>query len=80
MTHMLMGVGPTALLLEGGYNLTATADCTEACLRVMMGESPQRLPPRFPAHPQPMQAIHQAIQIQVKTLCQFVRLCGCLCM
>eukprot|EP00884_Botryococcus_braunii_P020661 jgi/Botrbrau1/7279/Bobra.0318s0016.1 len=40
MTQMMVKLGPTALFLEGGYNLKATAECTEACLRVMMGEPP----------------------------------------
>ncbi|KAI8463818.1 MAG: hypothetical protein J3K34DRAFT_388866, partial [Monoraphidium minutum] len=40
MTAALMRVAPVALLLEGGYNLAATAAATEACVRVLMGEAP----------------------------------------
>lgn len=43
MTAMLKAVAPTVLLLEGGYNLMATALSLEACLRVLLGESPPRL-------------------------------------
>jgi hypothetical protein len=37
MTRDLMVVAPVALLLEGGYNLSATAVATEACVRVLLG-------------------------------------------
>jgi len=39
MTEQLAAAAPTTLLLEGGYNLTATAGATEACVRVLMGEA-----------------------------------------
>lgn len=42
MTEQLAALAPVALLLEGGYNLSATAAATEACVRVLMGE---RAPP-----------------------------------
>ncbi|GLC33818.1 hypothetical protein PLESTM_000122800 [Pleodorina starrii] len=41
---MLSALAPTVMLLEGGYNLTATAAATEACLRVLLGEPPAPLP------------------------------------
>lgn len=44
-TAMLGQVAPLVLLLEGGYNLTATASATEACMRVLLGEAPAPLPP-----------------------------------
>lgn len=46
MTAELLPIAPTVLLLEGGYNLLATALSTEACLRVLLGEEPQQLLPR----------------------------------
>lgn len=49
MTSMLKDIAPLVLLLEGGYNLKATASATEACLRVLLGEKPGCLPgPRIP--------------------------------
>lgn len=44
MTAMLQPVAPLAVLLEGGYNLSATAAATEACLRVLLGQRPPALP------------------------------------
>ncbi|KAL0033146.1 hypothetical protein WJX79_005419 [Trebouxia sp. C0005] len=44
MTAMLQPIAPLAVLLEGGYNLSATAAATEACLRVLLGERPAALP------------------------------------
>ncbi len=44
-TAMLGQVAPLVLLLEGGYNLTATASATEACMRVLLGEAPAPLSP-----------------------------------
>ena len=41
----LAAVAPTVLLLEGGYNLEATAAGVEACARVLLGERPPRLAP-----------------------------------
>ncbi|KAJ9505546.1 hypothetical protein QJQ45_011854 [Haematococcus lacustris] len=50
MTALLKPVAPLVLLLEGGYNLSATAASTEACLRVLLGEAPPCLPgPRHPS-------------------------------
>ncbi|KAL0025680.1 hypothetical protein WJX77_003831 [Trebouxia sp. C0004] len=44
MTAMLQPIAPMTVLLEGGYNLSATAAATEACLRVLLGERPAALP------------------------------------
>ncbi len=44
MTAALKAVAPIVLLLEGGYNLAATASATEACLRVLLGQSAPPLP------------------------------------
>ena len=44
MTAMLQPVAQLAVLLEGGYNLSATAAATEACLRVLLGQRPPALP------------------------------------
>ncbi|KAL3136994.1 hypothetical protein ABBQ32_006589 [Trebouxia sp. C0010 RCD-2024] len=44
MTAMLQPIAPLAVLLEGGYNLSATAAATEACLRVLLGQRPPVLP------------------------------------
>ncbi|KAL6765253.1 hypothetical protein V8C86DRAFT_1034492 [Haematococcus lacustris] len=63
MTQMLLGIGPLVLLLEGGYNLAATAECTAACIRVQLGEQPPDLPPG----PQ-QQMSSQAKQALVATL------------
>jgi hypothetical protein len=43
MTALLQPVAPVVLLLEGGYNLAATAASVEACVRVLLGEPPARL-------------------------------------
>lgn len=61
MTSLLKGVAPMVVLLEGGYNLTATAASVEATLRVMLGEAPPALPGRRAPSTQGMAAIKQAI-------------------
>ena len=43
MTALLQPIAPICLLLEGGYNLAVTAVSVEACVRVLLGEAPQRL-------------------------------------
>ncbi len=40
LTAMLCNIAPVAMLLEGGYNLRATAACVEACVRALLGEHP----------------------------------------
>ena len=65
MTHMLSAVAPLAGLLEGGYNLQATAAGCEAVLRVLLGQ-------KVPAFSRPavpctagLMAIQQVIKTQV---------------
>ena len=48
---MLKMVAPLAVLLEGGYNLTATAASVEQVLRVLLGERPATL--KTPPTPTP---------------------------
>lgn len=66
MTAMLGAVAPLAVLLEGGYNLTATAAGCEAVLRVLLGAKP----PRFakPAVPctAALMALQQVVAVQVR--------------
>ncbi len=52
LTQLLMDVAPVVLVLEGGYNLRATAESTEACVRVLVGEAAEPLP----SHVQPSTA------------------------
>ena len=66
MTHMLGAVAPLAVLLEGGYNLRATAAGCEAVLRVLLGQ-------KVPAFARPavpctagLMAIQQVIKQQVR--------------
>jgi histone deacetylase 6 len=44
LTALLRPVARLALLLEGGYNLEATAAGAEACLRALLGQRPRHLP------------------------------------
>lgn len=69
MTAALKALAPLCLLLEGGYNLSATAVATEACLRVLLGEQAPPLPsPRQGATKQQRQrqeqqgSVHPAVQ------------------
>jgi len=75
MTAMLQPIAPMAVLLEGGYNLSATAAATEACLRVLLGERPAALPfqDRAPSA-SGMAVIQNVIRTQVWTDC-----CVCYC-
>ncbi|ORX86967.1 Arginase/deacetylase [Anaeromyces robustus] len=45
MTHMLKSLsgGKLALILEGGYNVEATANAMTACVSVLLNESPPKL-------------------------------------
>lgn len=45
MTAKLKQVASLAVLLEGGYSDKATAKATEACLRVLLGQTAPDLPP-----------------------------------
>lgn len=66
MTAMLQPVAPLAVLLEGGYNLSATAAATEACLQVLLGNRAPPLPAgdRAPS-PLGLAVIQQVIRTQV---------------
>ena len=72
MTAMLQMVAPLAVLLEGGYNLSATAAGTEACLRVLLGERPPPLPQTNYLNSLAMMAIQSVLQHQV---CPAANLC-----
>lgn len=74
MTAMLQPIAPLAVLLEGGYNLSATAAATEACLRVLLGERPAALPfeDRAPSA-SGMAVIQNVIRTQVIAVCFNVR-------
>ena len=63
MTHMLSAVAPLAVLLEGGYNLQATAAGCEAVLRVLLGQKV----PAFSRPAVPFTAGLMAIQQVIKT-------------
>lgn len=61
---MLKAIAPVVIILEGGYNLDMTARSTEACLRVLLGETPPMLPgPRY-ASTVGCRGIHDALTIQ----------------
>ncbi|KAJ9508999.1 hypothetical protein QJQ45_001447 [Haematococcus lacustris] len=64
MTHLLKGLAPTMLLLEGGYNLDATARCVEACLRVLLGERPPPLAGAWQMSKAGTVAVMNAMQMQ----------------
>ena len=70
MTAMLQPIAPMAVLLEGGYNLSATAASTEACLRVLLGQRPAALPfeDRAPSAAG-LAVIQQVIRTQVSLAC-----------
>lgn len=61
---MLSTVGPIMLVLEGGYNLSATAQCTEQCMRVLLGESPPPLAADLTVSEQGKEGILEALQAQ----------------
>lgn len=64
LTSMLKAIAPIVIILEGGYNLDMTARSTEACLRVLLGETPPMLPgPRY-ASTVGCRGIHDALTIQ----------------
>jgi hypothetical protein len=64
MTALLQPVAPLVLLLEGGYNLAATAASVEACVRVLCGEQPARMQhPLLPTRVG-LAGIHAALNVQ----------------
>ena len=67
MTALLGAVAPLAVILEGGYNLEATAAGVEATMRVLLGERPPKLPPDTPPVSHiAMIVIHEVIAVQVR--------------
>lgn len=66
MTALLAAAAPLAVILEGGYNLEATAAGVEATMRVLLGERPAPLPiGTAPASRIAMMVIHEVIARQV---------------
>jgi len=66
-SQKLASVGPIMLLLEGGYNLSATAACTEQCMRVLLGETPPSLSAdAAPLSEQGRQAIIETLTAQAE--------------
>ncbi len=65
LAALLGAVAPLAVLLEGGYNLSATAAGCEAVLRVLLGARPGRLP--APAAPSTLAllALQEVVRVQV---------------
>jgi hypothetical protein len=66
MTALLAAVAPLALLLEGGYNLSATAAGTESSLRVLLGERPPPLADAGAVNSLAATAIREVVRIQVR--------------
>ncbi len=66
MTALLGAVAPLAILLEGGYNLGATAAGTEATLRVLLGEQPPPLPHAPVPSAAALSAMQATVQAQVR--------------
>ena len=69
MTALLKAVAPLAVVLEGGYNLAATAAGVEATLRVLLGEQPPKLPrgPLCLPSRTAMMTLSHAISVQVSS-------------
>ena len=65
MTSMLTAIAPSVALLEGGYNLQATANGTEAMLRVLLGEQPPYLPNSGRLNPVTFPTLQMVIRKQV---------------
>ncbi len=67
LTHLLAGVAPygLGLLLEGGYNLAATSQAVEGCLRVLLGETPPPLPGPWGTTSQGWVGIMNTLQVRM---------------
>jgi len=67
LAALLGAVAPLAVLLEGGYNLAATAAGCEATLSVLLGRRPARLP--APAAPSTIAllVLQEVVRVQVRT-------------
>lgn len=64
MAAALQAISPTVAILEGGYNLSATAAATEATLRVLLGERPPPVPLGEGPTSAGMAAVAQAARVQ----------------
>lgn len=66
MTHLLKGLagGKLLLALEGGYNVEAVARSSEACMRILLGETPPRLPRPAPPTASCINVIERVVQVQ----------------
>ncbi len=71
MTALLAPIAPLALLLEGGYNLDATAKGTEASLRVLLGERPPPISNAGAINMLAATAIREVVKKQVTLLILF---------
>nr|XP_041567857.1 histone deacetylase 6 [Taeniopygia guttata] len=65
MTHLLGGLagGRLVLLLEGGYNLSVTAEGVGQCLGVLLGDPPSLPPPGTP-QPAALRALGRTLRAQ----------------
>ncbi len=68
MTAALCSLGPTVLVLEGGYNLTSIARSVEACVSVLLGDPPLPCPEEFgtaaslpDTHPRQLKPPHRLV-------------------
>jgi hypothetical protein len=64
MVALLRPVAPLVVLLEGGYNLRATAESVEACMRVLAGDRPPPLPRGAAPTAVGLQGVSQALAAQ----------------
>ena len=65
MTALLAAIAPLAVVLEGGYNLSATAAGVAAVLRVLLGERPGRLLSNSSPSPLAIFALQEVVRVQV---------------
>ncbi|CAG8450296.1 7362_t:CDS:10 [Ambispora leptoticha] len=65
MTHRLKSIanGRLVLALEGGYNIDSISRSALACVKVLLGEAPDRLPPIKPSK-DCMETVHNVLRVQ----------------
>ncbi|CAG8596972.1 8376_t:CDS:2 [Ambispora leptoticha] len=65
MTHRLktLANGKLVLVLEGGYNIDSMSLCALSCVRVLLGEAPESLPPMKPSK-DCIETVHNVIHVQ----------------
>ncbi|CAG8504690.1 9907_t:CDS:10 [Ambispora gerdemannii] len=65
MTHRLKSIanGRLVLALEGGYNIDSISRSALACVKVLLGEAPERLPPIKPSK-DCMETVHNVLRVQ----------------